>query len=79
MKQHDPESKKAEHFKTFATIIVFLAMFGVVLFNKFVMGKVLHKIVHKERHAFVDRQSHSFAIKYSLGMFFTTAIMTLAV
>ena len=44
MEYHDPEG--AKQFKTFATIIVFLAIFGVVLFNKFVMGKVLHKIVH---------------------------------
>jgi len=25
---------------------VFVALFGVILFNKFIMGKVLHKFVH---------------------------------
>lgn len=79
MEYHDPDSEVAHRFKIFATIIVFVAIFGVVLFNKFIMSKVLHKIVHDENHAFVDKQSHSFAIKYSLGMFFTTALMTLAV
>jgi hypothetical protein len=39
----------------FATIIVFVAIFGVVLFNKFVMGKVLHIFVHFEKHVFADR------------------------
>ena len=58
---------------------MFVALFGVVLFNKFIMGKVLHKFVHMERHAYTDQEGHSFAMKYSLGMFFTTALMTLAV
>ncbi len=56
-----------------------MAILGVVLFNKFVMGKILHHIVHKEKHAFIDKENHSFALKYALGMFFTTALMTLAV
>ena len=43
------------------------------------MGKILHHFVHKEKHAFIDKENHSFALKYALGMFFTTALMTLAV
>ena len=43
------------------------------------MGDVLHHFVHMEKHAYTDLQGHSFALKYSLGMFFTTALMTLAV
>jgi hypothetical protein len=43
------------------------------------MGKVLHIFVHMEKHAYTDSQGHSFAMKYALGMFFTTALMTLAV
>lgn len=66
-------------FKIFATFIVFVAIFGVIFFNKFVMGKVLHFFVHMEKHAYIDKQNHSFSIKYALGMFFTTALMTLAV
>ena len=49
------------------------------MFNKFVMGKVLHKFVHMEKHAYTDQENHSFSLKYALGMFFTTALMTLAV
>ena len=32
-----------------------------------------------ERHSLVDDENYSFALKYALGMFFTTALMTLAV
>lgn len=66
-------------FTIFATVIVFFAIFGVLMFNKFVMGKVLHKFVHMEKHAYTDQENHSFSLKYALGMFFTTALMTLAV
>lgn len=79
MEYHETDLQKAHSFKTFATVLVFVAIFGVVLFNKFIMGKVLHKIVHHENHAFTDKENHSFALKYALGMFFTTALMTLAV
>jgi len=43
------------------------------------MSLVLHKFVHMEEHAYTDREGFSFAMKYSLGMFFTTAVMTLLV
>lgn len=43
------------------------------------MGIVLHHFTHLERHATSDRAEFSFAFKYSLGMFFTTALMTLFV
>ncbi len=79
MEHHATDLSKAKHFKIFATIMVYVAIFGVVLFNKFVMGRVLHSFVHGEKHAFTDKGSHSFAIKYAVGMFFTTALMTLAV
>ena len=79
LEYHNPNDPAAKSKKTFATIIVFVAIFGVVLFNKFVMGKVLHYFVHLEKHAYTDQEGHSFAMKYSLGMFFTTALMTLAV
>jgi hypothetical protein len=79
MEHHNPNDENVKHKKIFATVIVFVALFGVVLFNKFIMGKVLHIFVHMERHAYTDKEGHSFAMKYSLGMFFTTALMTLAV
>ena len=46
MQEHDPTNMKVECFKIFATFIVFVALFGVVLFNKFIMGNVIHKFVH---------------------------------
>jgi di/tricarboxylate transporter len=58
---------------------VFIALILIILFNKFVMGYVLHHFTHIERHATSDREQFSFAFKYALGMFFTTALMTLFV
>jgi len=55
MEYHAIDVQKAHGFKIFATVVVFIAMFGIVLFNKFVMGQVLHKIVHHENHAFTDK------------------------
>lgn len=46
MEHHNPNDPHAKQDKIFATIIVFVALFGVILFNKFIMGKVLHKFVH---------------------------------
>lgn len=43
------------------------------------MGNVLHHFTHIEKHATSDREQFSFAFKYALGMFFTTALMTLFV
>ena len=46
MEENDPKNFKVESFKIFATFIVFVALFSVVLFNKFIMGNVIHKFVH---------------------------------
>jgi hypothetical protein len=43
------------------------------------MGPVLHYFTHLEKHESSDKVESSFALKYALGMFFTTALMTLAV
>jgi hypothetical protein len=43
------------------------------------MGHVLHYFTHLEKHATADNEQLSFAFKYALGMFFTTALMTLFV
>lgn len=60
-------------------ILVYLTITCVILFNKFVMGYVLHQICEFERHSTSDLEEFHFAIKYSVGLFFTTALMTLAV
>lgn len=41
-------------YKIFGMVIVSLAIFIVILFNKFLMGKVLHYFVHMEKHAYTD-------------------------
>ena len=46
MEYHETDNQKAHNFKAFATVVVFVAIFGIILFNKFIMGQVLHKIVH---------------------------------
>ncbi len=62
-----------------AVAMVYLALVGVIFFNKFVMGFILHKITNFERHPTTAQEEFHFALKYSVGMFFTTALMTLAV
>lgn len=52
---------------------------GIVFFNKFVMGNVLHIFTHLEKHDNKANEDFSFAFKYALGMFFTTALMTIMV
>jgi hypothetical protein len=59
--------------------MVYLALIGVIFFNKFVMGAILHRICDFERHPTTAQEEFHFALKYSVGMFFTTALMTLAV
>lgn len=51
----------------------------VVLFNKIVMSKVFHYLTHYERHFRQADFQFSFGVKYCLGLFFTTALMTIAI
>jgi hypothetical protein len=43
------------------------------------MGKALHFFTDLEKHDDSSKFEASFAFKYAMGMFFTTALMTLAV
>jgi len=43
------------------------------------MGNVLHYFTHLEKHDNKAHEDFSFAFKYALGMFFTTALMTIMV
>lgn len=43
------------------------------------MGAVLHYFTHLEKHKTTSNEEFSFALKYTIGLFFTTALMTLAV
>lgn len=62
-----------------AVFLVYLLLFLIVLFNKFILGFVLHELTHLEHHSNTSDEEFSFAIKYTIGLFFTTAVMTLAV
>jgi hypothetical protein len=62
-----------------AVTMVYMALVGVIFFNKFVMGSILHRITDFERHPTTAQEEFHFALKYAVGMFFTTALMTLAV
>lgn len=78
-KEENPDSSSANTRKVIATIIAWATLLGIVFFNKFVMGNVLHYFTHLEKHDNKAHEDFSFAFKYALGMFFTTALMTIAV
>lgn len=77
--EHSFEAKSDTAYYYEGTILVYVALVFVILFNKFIMGAILHRICDFERHPTTDLEEFHFAIKYSVGMFFTTALMTLAV
>lgn len=79
IEQEEEDPSGAHGRKIFATIIAWVTLLGIVFFNKFVMGNVLHYFTHLEKHDNKAHEDFSFAFKYALGMFFTTAIMTILV
>lgn len=54
-------------------------MFLVVLFDKLILSTLFHKFTDLEKHSTTADLQFSFALKYAIGLFFTTALMTLAV
>jgi hypothetical protein len=54
-------------------------IFFVVLFNKIVIATLFHKFTDWERHANTYKFQFFFCLKYCLGLFFTTALMTVIV
>jgi hypothetical protein len=51
----------------------------IIFFNKFVIAPLLHHIAEFEKHPTKDKEEYSFGLKYTLCLFFTTALMTLLV
>lgn len=51
----------------------------VIVFNKFLLSYILHLITDVEKHRKSSEYEFSFCLKYTLCLFFTTAIMTLLV
>ena len=62
-----------------ARVVAWATFIGIILYNKFVMGTVLHHLTDLEHHDDKSDYAFSFAFKYSLGMFFTTCLMTVTV
>jgi hypothetical protein len=62
-----------------AIVLVFFLMFFIVLFDKILVATLFYKFTELERHSTTSKFQFSFALKLALGLFFTTAIMTLAV
>lgn len=53
-------------------------MFFIVLFDKIALSTLFYKFTEFEKHSTSANFQFSFSFKYSLGLFFTTALMTLA-
>lgn len=62
-----------------AVALVYVMLFLVIIFNKLILVEILHKFVHLEKHTSTAGYQSSFATKYCIALFFTTALMTLAV
>jgi hypothetical protein len=62
-----------------AIALTYIAMFLIVIFNKIILSSVFHKFTEWERHTTTAKEQFSFEFKLSIGFFFTTALMTLAV
>jgi fumarate reductase subunit D len=59
--------------------ITILVMVLITFFNKFCISYLLHHITDLEMHRTGSEFEYSFGLKYTMGLFFTTAIMTLVV
>jgi hypothetical protein len=51
----------------------------VVLFNKFVLAHLFHYYTEIGKHSSTYKFQFYFCLKYCLGLFFTTALMTLII
>ena len=75
---HDDPSKY-EGDLAGAIALVYVMLFLVILFNKLGMVTLFHYFTHIESHKTSSSFQFSFGLKYCLGLFFTTALMTLLV
>jgi hypothetical protein len=57
----------------------FLTMLLIIIFNKFCISAILHYFTDIEMHRTGSEFEFSFGLKYTLGLFFTTALMTIFV
>jgi hypothetical protein len=61
------------------SITSFLISLGLVLFNKFALGKILHIIVDKELISTKSKFNTAFAQKLATSLFVNTALITFIV
>lgn len=57
----------------------YIIVIMINLINKFIFSALFFRITHSEKHLSVSSFNYSYALKSTLGMFFTTAVMTLLV
>ena len=62
-----------------ASGLVYITLALIIFFNKFVLSSISYRLTDLQKAKTSGQFQFSFAIKYLLGMFFTTAIMTLLV
>lgn len=62
-----------------AIALVYITILFILFFNKLVMSHIFHKLTDLELLETGFKFQRSFGIKYCLGLFFTTAVMTLIV
>lgn len=62
-----------------AIALVYITILLILFFNKFVMAFIFHKLTDMELLESGFKYQKSFGTKYFLGLFFTTAFMTLIV
>lgn len=64
---------------TTATAIIISYLIAIVLFNKFILSWIIHHLCDFEQHGKGSNYQTSFMVKYSIGLFFTTALLTIIV
>lgn len=62
-----------------AVALVYILMIAIILFGKVILSNIFHFFTELEHHGTTSSLQSSFALKYALGLFFTTALMTLTV
>ena len=77
--EHHPDDAQYQEDLRGAIALVYIMLILIVLFNKLLMVVLFHIFTDLEKHDTSSKFQFSFGLKYCLGLFFTTALMTLAV
>jgi hypothetical protein len=74
-----PDSPEVESLQQKSLAVTLLTMLLIIFFNKFCISYILHVFTDIEMHRTGSEYEFSFGLKYTLGLFFTTAMMTIFV